>query len=56
MGCKPFDTYEKDIEKDMEEIEGEKYSGFGIKRMKGYKCKLKSDQLEKLRKKFWKKN
>ena len=42
-------------EKDMEEIEGEKYSGFGIKRMKGYKCQLKSDQLDNLRKKFWKK-
>ena len=38
---------------DMEEWEGEKYKGIGIKRMKGYKCNLPIDQLTKKRDEFW---
>ena len=38
---------------DMPEWEGEKYKGIGIKRMKGYKCDLKIDELTKERDKFW---
>ena len=30
---------------DMEEWEGDKYKGIGIKRMKGYKCNLPIDKL-----------
>ena len=37
---------------DMPEWEGEKYKGIGIKRMKGYKCDLKIDELTKERDKF----
>ena len=36
-------------------ISGEKYTGEGIKRLKGYKCDLLIDQLEALREKFWSK-
>ena len=47
--------------KDMEEWEGkfliikkgEKYSGVGIKCIKGYKCEMLIDDLLKLRDKFW---
>jgi hypothetical protein len=46
--------------KDMPEAEGnisfnkgEKYRGEGIKRMKGYKCTLPIDELNKLREEFW---
>ena len=57
MGIRNFipDKYEIDniYENDMEEFEGEKYSGFGLKRMKAYKCTLKLEQLQKLREKFW---
>lgn len=35
------------IFKDMEEIEGDIFVGIGIKRMKGYKCNLKIDELNK---------
>ena len=38
---------------DMEEWEGERYKGVGIKRMKGYKCNLPIDKLNELREKFW---
>ena len=38
---------------DMEEWPGEKYKGYGIKRMKGYKCDLPIDKLNELREKFW---
>jgi hypothetical protein len=39
---------------DMEEWPGERYKGIGIKRMKGYKCTLKIDELIKKREEFWK--
>jgi hypothetical protein len=32
---------------------GEKYSGVGIKCIKGYKCNMIIDDLFKLREKFW---
>ena len=38
---------------DMEEWEGERYKGIGIKRMKGYKCNLQIDTLNKKRDDFW---
>ena len=38
---------------DMLEWEGEKYKGIGIKRMKGYKCDLPIDKLNKKREEFW---
>ena len=38
---------------DMEEWEGDRYKGVGIKRMKGYKCNLPIDKLNELREKFW---
>ena len=38
---------------DMEEIKEDIYVGIGIKRMKGYKCDLKIDELNKLRENFW---
>ena len=38
---------------DMEEWEGDKYNGFGIKRMKGYKCDLPIDKLNEKREEFW---
>ena len=38
---------------DMEEWEGDKYKGIGIKRMKGYKCDLPIDKLNKKREEFW---
>ena len=38
---------------DMEEWEGERYKGVGIKRMKGYKCTLPINQLNELHEKFW---
>ena len=44
----------KDYENDMEEWEGDKYSGVGIKRMKSYKCDLPIDKLNNLRTFFWK--
>ena len=40
---------------DMEEWEGDKYKGIGIKRMKGYKCDLPIDKLNKKREDFWNK-
>ena len=38
---------------DMEEWEGERFKGIGIKRMKGYKCSLHIDVLNKKREEFW---
>ena len=38
---------------DMPEWEGERYTGIGIKRMKGYKCDLPIDKLNKKRDEFW---
>ena len=38
---------------DMEEWEGERYKGIGIKRMKGYKCTLQIDKLNQKREEFW---
>jgi hypothetical protein len=38
---------------DFPEWEGERYSGVGIKRMKGYKCDLPIDELNNLRDEFW---
>ena len=38
---------------DMEEWEGERYKGIGIKQMKGYKCTLQIDKLNKKREEFW---
>lgn len=38
---------------DMEEWEGERYSGIGIKRMRGYKCNLPIDKLNEKRNEFW---
>ena len=47
-------VYKLDPEfEDMPEWEGERYKGYGIKRMKGYKCDLKIDELNKKREKFW---
>ena len=40
---------------DMEEWEGNRYKGIGIKRMKGYKCNLPINQLNEMREKFWEK-
>ena len=38
---------------DMEEIKEDIYIGIGIKKMKGYKCDLKINELNKLREHFW---
>ena len=38
---------------DMEEWDGERYKGVGIKKMKGYKCTLPIDKLNEMREKFW---
>ena len=38
---------------DMVEWKGDKYKGIGIKRMKGYKCDLPIDKLNKKREEFW---
>ena len=40
---------------DMEEWEGERYKGIGIKRMTGYKCNLQIDKLNQKRDEFWSK-
>jgi len=39
--------------KDMPECDGEKFKGVGIKKMKGYKCDLPINELNKLREEFW---
>ena len=38
---------------DMEEWEGDRYKGVGIKRMKGYKCTLPINKLNEKREQFW---
>ena len=38
---------------DMPEWDDERYSGIGIKRLKGYKCVLPIDSLNQLREEFW---
>ena len=38
---------------DLEEWEGERYKGIGIKKMKGYKCDLPIDKLIQKREEFW---
>ena len=38
---------------DMPEWEGDRYMGIGIKKMKGYKCNLPIDELNKKRDEFW---
>ena len=44
---------EKELFPDMKEWKGERYSGIGIKRMKGYKCSLPIDKLNEKRNEFW---
>ena len=39
---------------DMEEIDNDIYVGIVIKRMKGYTCNLKINELDNLRENFWK--
>ena len=39
---------------DMEEVKGNIYTGIGIKKMKGYICNLKIDELNNMREVFWK--
>ena len=63
MNNKKKTTGKKDVETlikeqkeefpDMEEWEGERYKGIGIKRMKGYKCNLQIDKLIQKRDDFW---
>ena len=38
---------------DMEEWDGDRYKGIGIKKMKGYKCNLQIDKLNQKRDDFW---
>lgn len=38
---------------DMKEWKGNRYTGIGIKRMKGYKCNLPIDKLNEKRSEFW---
>ena len=38
---------------DMPEWDGDRYTGIGLKRMKGYKCDLPIDELNKKRDEFW---
>ena len=38
---------------DMKEWKGNRYTGIGIKRMKGYKCLLPIDKLNEKRNEFW---
>jgi hypothetical protein len=51
----PTKAYEEneDIFKDMPEWEGERYRGVGAKRMKGYKCLIPINELNRLRDEFW---
>jgi len=44
---------DNEIFEDMEEIKEDIYVGIGIKRMKGYKCSLRIDELNKKREHFW---
>ena len=38
---------------DMPEWDGDRYTGIGLKKMKGYKCDLPIDELNKKRDEFW---
>ena len=38
---------------DMPEWDGDRYAGIGLKKMKGYKCDLPIDELNKKRDEFW---
>ena len=44
---------QKDMFPDMEEWKGYRYTGVGIKRLKGYKCDLPIDKLNEKRDEFW---
>lgn len=44
---------DKETYPDMEEWDGDRYTGEGIKRMKGYKCSLPINDLNKKREDFW---
>jgi hypothetical protein len=47
---------ERELFPDMEEWEGDRYTGEGVKRMKGYKCSLPINDLNKKREEFWSNN
>ena len=53
MGIIPQNFQKENYEKDMEEWEGDKFSGVGIKRMKSYKCNFPINILNQLRESFW---
>ena len=44
---------QKDMFPDMKEWKGHRYTGVGIKRLKGYKCDLPIDKLNEKRDEFW---
>ena len=44
---------QKDMFPDMKEWKGNRYTGVGIKRLKGYKCDLPIDKLNEKRDEFW---
>ena len=48
------DESEHENFEDMEEIDSDVNVGIGIKRMKGYSCNLKINELNNLREYFWK--
>ena len=45
---------DKKNDNDMEELDNGIYSGFGIKKMKAYRCDLSLEQLNEKRERFWK--
>ncbi|MCQ2816290.1 MAG: hypothetical protein MJ252_03390 [archaeon] len=49
----PLETIEDSKFADMPTWEGDKYTGYGIKRMKAYKCNMNINDLFKLRGDFW---
>ena len=51
----PNPSYEQQKEEfpDMPEWDGDRYTGIGIKKMRGYKCDLPIDELNKKRDEFW---
>ena len=46
-------NYQKKEFPDLEEWEGDRFKGIGIKKMKGYKCSLPIDKLNQKREEFW---
>ena len=42
------------IDNDMEELDNDIYSGFGIRKMRAYKCNLNLEELNEKREQFWK--